>query len=165
MLDVEATSCYSVICCAPVGAVTTVPLLPNAVWLGESSRNSCLSWPLDTSHPEYMAFVWLCSMVAKRGDQRNPRCGSSATMTVPWSIGFMSSKTETKHPQLHHFRNFPSRTLHLAFAVGNSDSMAMYEPCPLSNLSQTFRFPALERKEGPEKLGLNVWRLMSKSVA
>ena len=31
-----------VICCAPVGAVT-VPLLPDAVWPGESSGNSCLS--------------------------------------------------------------------------------------------------------------------------
>ena len=33
------------------------------------------------------------------------------------------------------------------------------------NLSQTFRFPALERKKGPTRHGLNVFRLMSMSVA
>ena len=52
-----------------------------------------------------------------------------------------------------------------SFAVGNSDSMAMYSrPHPVSILSQTFQFPALESKEG---LGhdLIVWSLMSMTVA
>ena len=35
----------------------------------------------------------------------------------------------------------------------------------LSNLSQTFHFPALESKEGLGKHGLNVWRPMSVSMA
>ena len=41
MLHVEAISCYLGICCAPVGAVT-IPLVPDFVWPGESSENSCL---------------------------------------------------------------------------------------------------------------------------
>ena len=40
-------------------------------------------------------------MVAKFGDQRNPSLGSSTAMSVPWSVGSVASKTETKHPQLH----------------------------------------------------------------
>ena len=37
--------------------------------------------------------------------------------------------------------------------------MAMYNgPHTVSNLSQTFRFPAPERKEGPRRHGLNAWR-------
>ena len=36
-------------------------------------------------------------------------------------------------------------------------------PRPVWKLSQTFRFPALERKEGPGRHGLNVWRLMPMS--
>ena len=35
----------------------------------------------------------------------------------------------------------------------------------VSKLSQTFQFPALERKDGLGRHGLNVWRLMSKRVA
>ena len=62
--------------CAKEGPM--VALLPDAVWPGESSGNSCLSKPPDTSHPGYVArctrpaFVQLCSMVAKLGDQRDP---------------------------------------------------------------------------------------------
>ena len=39
------------------------------------------------------------------------------------------------------------------------------EPRPVSNLSQTFRFSALESNEGLERHGLNVWRLISVIVA
>ena len=42
-------------------------------------------------------------------------------------------------------------TLHrsFGFAVSNADAMAINNgPYPESNLSQTLRFPALERKEG-----------------
>ena len=38
-------------------------------------------------------------------------------------------------------------------------------PRSVSNLSQTFRFPALETKEGLGRHCLNVWRLMSVIVA
>ena len=52
------------------------------------------------------------------------------------------------------------------FAAANSNGMAIYNgPCPVSNLSQNFHFPALERKEGLVRHGLNVWRLMSITVA
>ena len=36
-----SATCWKVICCAPVGAVTVL-LLPDSVWSGESSGNSCL---------------------------------------------------------------------------------------------------------------------------
>ena len=56
---------------------------------------------------------------------------------------------ETKHPQLHYYRNLALRILHWSFTVANSDGMAMYNgPCPVSNLSQTFQFSGLESKEG-----------------
>ena len=42
------------------------------------------------------AFAQLCSMAAKCGDQRNPNFGGSDAMTVPWSVGSVASKTETK---------------------------------------------------------------------
>ena len=77
-----------VIWCAQVGAVT-VTLLP------------------DTSHPIYVirctrpTFARLCSMVAKRGDQRNSNCGGSASLTAPCPVGSVASKAETKHPRLH----------------------------------------------------------------
>ena len=58
-----------VICCASVGCVT-VPLLPETVaW-----RKFRKLLPV------------LTSMVAKCGDQRNLSCGSSAAMTVTWSV-------------------------------------------------------------------------------
>ena len=45
--------------------------------------------------------------------------------------------------------------------VRSSDGMEMYNvPRPVSNLSQTFRFQALEG-EKDIKGGLNVWKLMS----
>ena len=160
-----------VICCAPVGAVA-VPLLPNYVWPWESSGNSCLPEPPDTSPPGYVArctrpaFTRLCFMIAKRGDQRNLSCGGSVAMTVPWSIGSVASKTETKLPQLHYYRSVALRTSHWSFTVGNLDGMVIYNrPRAVSNPSQTFRFPALERKEGPGKHVRNVLRLMSMSVA
>ena len=154
----EPLSANWVIFSPPVGAVT-VPLLPDVVWPGESSGISCLSWPPDTSHPGYMArctrpaLARLYLMVAKCGDQRNTNCGSSAAMTVPWLVGSVASKTETKHAQLHYYWNLASRALHRSFAVGNSDGMAMYNrPRPVSNLSQTLHFPAQERKkERPRK--------------
>ena len=34
----------------------------------------------------------LCSMVVRRGNQRNPNLGGSAQMTVPWSVGFVASR-------------------------------------------------------------------------
>ena len=92
-------------------------------------------------------------MVSKPGDQGNSSCGGSAVMIMPWFVGSVESKTEIKHPQIHYYRNLASRTY--SFAVGDSDGMAMYNgPHPVSKLSQTFRFPALERKEGPGKHGL-----------
>ena len=75
-----------------------------------------------TPHPGYMyvarctrpAFTQLCSMVAKRGDQKVTNCGSSAAMTMPWPFGSVASKTGTKHPQLHYYRNLASSILHSA---------------------------------------------------
>ena len=112
------------------------------------------------------AFAWLCSMVEKRGNQKNTSFGSSTAMTAPWSVGSVAWKTEMKHSQLHCYRNLTSRTSHRSFTVGDSDGMAMYNRLHhVSNLLQTFRFLALERKEGPGRHGLIVWRLMSISVA
>ena len=51
--------------------------------------------------------------------------------------------------QLHYYRNLTLRILHWSFTVGDSDGMAMISgPRPLSNITQTFQFPALESKEG-----------------
>ena len=100
-----------------------------------------------------LAFAWLCSMVAKCEDQRNPSCRGSIEMTMPWSIGSVASKTETRYPQLHYNRALV--ILHWTFAVRDLDDMAMYNgPRPVSKLSQIFSFPALERKIGPEDM---VW--------
>ena len=45
----------------------------------------------------------------------------------------------------------------LLLKLGDSDGMAIYNgPRPASNVSQTFHFPALERKEGLIRHGLNV---------
>ena len=140
-----------VICCALVGAVT-VPLLPDAVWPGESSGNSPV---LTTRHLScrirgkvYEAFVRSAMLHGSKTwgptelellRRRNDRA---------WSIGSVASKTETKHPQLHYYSNLASRTLHQSFTVSDSVGRAMYKgPCPVSNLSQTFHSPALERKD------------------
>ena len=86
---------------------------------------------------------------SEHGDQRNAKCGCSATMTALWSVGSVESKTETKHPQLHSYWNLASRTWHRFFAVGDSYGMVSFNgPRPVSNLSQTFHYPAPERKEG-----------------
>ena len=59
-----------------------------------------------------------------------------------------------------------TETWHWGYLISPSLSVTqMVRPCPVSKLSQTFRFQALERKEGLVRLGLNVWRLMSKYVA
>ena len=68
-----------------------------------------------------------------------------------------------------HYRNLALRILRGSVAVGDSDGMAMHnELRPVSNISQTFRFPALENKEGHGRYGLkfilNVCRRMSISV-
>ena len=69
-------------------------------------------------------------------------------------------------PQLHYYRSVELRISYRSFAVGESDGMAMYKgPLPVSNISRTVIFPALERKESPGRHGLNVWKLMSMSLA
>ena len=81
-------------------------------------------------------------------------------MTVPWSGWSVAPKTELKHPQSHYSRNLALRVLQQSFAVGG-DGMDMYRvPRPVSNLSQTFRFPAPDGKEGIERHGLNVSSLI-----
>ena len=91
-----------VICYAPVGAVT-VSLLPDAV-PRESSRNSCLSQPPDTSYPGCVArctrpaLARLCSMVAKHGDQRNPSRGGCTAM-IRW-ICSIKDRDETTSASL-----------------------------------------------------------------
>ena len=106
------------------------------------------------------------SMVAKREDQIALNCSGPAAMAVPWSVGSVASKTETKHPQPHYYRNLIFRMLRWPFALFDSDGMAIYSgPRPVSNLSQTSQFPALESKEGLGRHGLNESRLMSMSVA
>ena len=61
-----------------------------------------------------------------------------------------------KYPQLHYYRNLASKISHWSSIVDDSEGMAMYNrPCLVSNLSQTFCFPAIKRKEGFGRHGLN----------
>ena len=106
--------------------------------------------------------------VAKRGDQTSLICSGSATMSMPWSARSVAPKTEGIHPQLHYryYKNLPLSILCQSFAVSSSNGVDMYVvPCPISNQSQTFQFPALEGEEGQQRHGLKVWRLMSVSEA
>ena len=78
----------------------------------------------------------------------------------------VTPKTKMKHPQLHCCRNLELRILRQFFAVGESNGMATYSGLRhASNISQTFRLPALESKEGIGRHSLNVWRRMSILVA
>ena len=84
----------------------------------------------------------------------------------PAMIRWICVKTETKYPQLHYYRNLALTTSSRSFTVDHSDGMAMWNrPRLISNLSQTFRFPAPKGQEGLGRHGLNVWRLMSMGVA
>ena len=74
-------------------------------------------------------FLQLCSLVAKRGNERKSNCSRSAAMTVPLSVGFVASKKETKHPQHYYNWNFAPRTLHWSYAV--SDNVASSTICVL----------------------------------
>ena len=81
---------------------------------------------------------------------------------IRWICG---SKTEMKQPQLRCYKNLALRILCRSFAASDSDGMAMYSvPSPVSKLSQTSRFLALESKEGWWRHGLNVWKVRSISV-
>ena len=127
------------------------------------------AWPLSprirgrcTRH----VFTLLSSTAAKRRDQITLNCSDSAAMTLSWPAGFVSLKTETKHPQLHYYRNMTLRILRLSFTVSHSDGMDMYSgPGPVSILSQTFWFLVLDSKEGLWRRGLDVWRLIQVFVA
>ena len=127
------------------------------------------AWPLSprirgrcTRH----VFTLISSTAAKRWDQITLNCSDSAAMTLSWPAGFVSLKTETKHPQLHYYRNMTLRILRLSFTVSHSDGMDMYSgPGPVSILSQTFWFLVLDSKEGLWRRGLDVWRLIQVFVA
>ena len=75
-LDVEATFCFWVTCCALVGAMP-VPMPPDAAWPGERSGNYCLSSSPGTSRLRCVArcgrpvSARLCSTVAKRTEHSN----------------------------------------------------------------------------------------------
>ena len=78
----------------------------------------------------------------------------------------MAPKTNTKHPYHHYYRNLELRILLKSSTVSGSNGVDTYiMPRPVSNLSENFRFSALECKESLKKSGLNVWRLMSVIVA
>ena len=52
-----------------------------------------------------------------------------------------------------------------SFAVGGWNGMNIYiGPRPVTNLSQTYRFPNLEGQEGLEMYGINMSRLVSRKV-
>ena len=93
------------------------------------------------------AFARLCSTVAKHGDQITLNCSDSAAMAVPWSTGSVALNTKMKHPHLRYYVNLYT------------------EVRPVSKLSQTLRLPTLEIKGSIKRHGLNVWRLVSISVA
>ena len=141
------------ICYALVGAVT-------------------VSYPPDTSHPGYVArctqptFAQLCCMVAKVGTK-----GTRAAAAPPkW---LCHDPLDLWH-QRHRWNTLSfttTETWHQGHDIGPPLSATQMVwpwnngPRPVSNLSQTFRFPALERKEGSRRHGLNVWRLLSISLA
>ena len=89
-----------------------------------------------------------------------------AAITVPWFVGSVAPKTETNPTKLYCSKNLALRILRRSIPVNNPDGMAMCSrPRPVSNLSQTFWFPAQESMGGLGGCGLNVWRLMSVTVA
>ena len=112
-----------VTCCALVVAVT-VPLPPDAVWPGESSRSYCLSSPPGTSHLRCVArCTWPVSA---------PLCSTVAKHVAP--------RSKMKHLHPHYSRNMAIRILRQSFAVGSWYVMDMYNvPCPVSNLPPTCR--------------------------
>ena len=83
-------------------------------------------------------------------------------MTAPWSSGSVEDRVETSSVQLLQKLGIKDIT-----AVLCSGRLRWYGhvPSPVSNLSQTFRSPAPEGKEGWGRHGLNVSRLISVIVA
>ena len=65
------------------------------------------------------------------------------------------------HPQLHDFKHLVLRILRCPFTVGGSDDIRMYSKSrPVSNMSQTYRSPVLEREEDIETRGPILNRLL-----
>ena len=108
-LDVNATFCYG-----------------DMLWFGGGCDSAiaarcCMAWgkfrkllPVQTTRhllPKIHGMVFRpafappCSTVAKHGDQTPLTCSRSVEMTSPWSVRFVAPKTETKHHQLHYYRN------------------------------------------------------------
>ena len=82
-------------------------------------------------------------------------------MTASWSAGYVA-KTKIKHPQPHCFKNLALRILLQSFAADGWDCMDMYSmPHPVIKSVTDLPFPGPEGKEGLERHGLNVSRLIS----
>ena len=99
-----------VICWAPAGAVT-VPLLPDVVWPGGSSGNSCLS---QTRHVSprirgkvYEACVHSAMLHGRETwGPNHPNCSGSAAITVRWSVGSVASETRDEPPSASLLQKF-----------------------------------------------------------
>ena len=122
-------SATEVTCCAPVG-VAIVPLLPDVTWPGESCRKFLPV--LTTRHlsPKVCGNVfksWV-RLVMPHDSQtwgpNNPELQRPAAMTVLWSAGIFTQKTEM-NPQPRYYRNLELRTFRHSFAVLGWNGMAI----------------------------------------
>ena len=81
---------------------------------------------------------------------------------IRWICG---TKVQDETPSASLLKKLALRILWQYFSVGRWDGMVMWSvPGPVSDLSQTYRFPAPEGKEGLEQHGLNVSKLISMNV-
>ena len=93
----------------------------------------------------------------KRNSELQRLCRNDRTL-IRWICGTRDETPSAALLQKIRIEDIP--------AVGDSIGMAIYSGRrPVSILSQTFRFPALESKESLARHGLDVWRLVSVIVA
>ena len=135
-------------------------------------RKLLLSSPPGTCHLRCVArctmpdSTQLCSTEAKSGDWTTLTCSGPTAMIVPWSPGSVVPKIGTKHPRFHYSKKSALRILLQYFTVNSSGRIDLYNwPCPVSNLSQIYRSPALEGEKDVARRGSDVWKLMSTNVA
>ena len=86
-------------------------------------------------------------------------------MIVPWSAGSVASK-QRRNTFSFTATEIGIEDIRSTLRFVDSDGMAMYSgPRPVSNLPQTFLFPALKGKDDLGRHGVNVCRLTARSVA
>ena len=94
--------------------------------------------------------AWVRMAILNRSetwDQISLNCNDSDAVTVSFSAVSVVPITETKHLQLHYYRDLSLKILRRSFAVGDSDGVAMWQAtCCIKSIT---RFLII----GPRNLG------------